>query len=252
MLKLSNICAGYNKNSIINNIDALFPQSSITSIIGPNGSGKSTLLKSIIGLCDINAGTILIDNKNITCDRAIISQSISYMAQSHSAPSLSVERTILHGRFPYLKYPRHYTEDDVELCRKVMKEVGIYDLRHKSAANLSGGELQKVYLAMALVRQCDIYIFDEPNSFLDIKYQLELLDCMKSLRHEGKTVITVLHDLNYAMQISDQIIVMNEGKVTASGTPDEIYDSKIIDKIFDMKCRKAVMEDGAVNYFMTL
>ncbi len=243
MLKLWNLTCGYHKKNIVKNIHATFERSTITCIIGPNGCGKSTLLKSIVGLSEIQNGTIELDNKSITTDAKKRAQRIAYMSQMHTVPSLPVIKLILHGRFPYLSYPKHYTESDWKCCHEVMEKLGITHLANVSTADLSGGELQKVYLAMTLVSQADAYLFDEPNSFLDVRHQLELLSQIKQLRTDGKIVVAVLHDLNYAMQIADQIIVMNHGQIVATGTPQEIYDSKMIDQIFHVTVQQSYIEN---------
>lgn len=250
MLRLANFSAGYHKDVIIKNINATFQPSTITSIIGPNGSGKSTLLKSIAGLCNINSGNILLDTCNLTSDITQRSKLIAYMAQTHTAPSLTVERTVLHGRFPYLSYPRHYTKEDLTLCHNALRKVGIYELRNKYAKNLSGGELQKVYLAMIMVSQASVYLFDEPNTFLDIRYQLDLFKHLKKIRSQSKIVIAVLHNLDYALQISDQILVINHGTITAHGTPEEVYHSKIINKTFGINCEQIETSDNFKHYFI--
>lgn len=250
MLSLNNLSCGYQKKIILHNLNAQFENGTISTIIGPNGCGKSTLLKSIVGLSQVQDGNILLDNKSIINNQKYSSKRISYLSQIHTAPSLSVQRTILHGRFPYLSYPRHYTELDQQICEDIMKQIGIYHLRNKITSTLSGGEIQKVFLAMSLVSQADVYLFDEPNSFLDIHYQLELFDIMKKLRSEGKIVISILHDLNYAMQIADQVIIIDSGNLRGSGTPDAIYTSRIIDDLFHIHLEQIKLSSQPVQYLI--
>ncbi|MDD3416333.1 MAG: ABC transporter ATP-binding protein [Lachnospiraceae bacterium] len=227
-----------------------FPDSSITSIIGPNGCGKSTLLKSMVGLCCQKEGTILLNGKELLPTHKTVAKQIAYFAQNHNAPSLTVEQLILHGRFPYLTYPRRYTTDDISICDHVIDELNLNTLRNTCANELSGGELQRVFFAMTLVSQAEVFLFDEPNSFLDIKYQLEMLQNMKKLRNDNKTIVAVLHDINYAMQISDQIIVMDHGQIIDYGTPIEIYNRGSVEKVFHVKCELLTGNDGKSHYII--
>lgn len=252
MIKLNNISAGYGKRNIISNVDVDFPKGKITAIIGPNGSGKSTLLKSICGLCSVNDGNIILANKDINqysnSDRAKI---ISYLPQQRPVPAITVERMVLHGRFPYLGYPRRYKKEDYDICDRAIKEAGISEIRHRTMDELSGGERQKVYLAMSYAGESEVLLLDEPMTFLDIRYQLDLIYMMKKLKSEGKTVIVILHDLNAAMQNSDYILVMKKGNVVDFDIPEEIYSKKILEDVFEVRQKLILGESGEKYYVFT-
>lgn len=252
MIKLNNISAGYGKRNIISNVDVDFPKGKITAIIGPNGSGKSTLLKSICGLCSVNDGNIILANKDINqysnSDRAKI---ISYLPQQRPVPAITVERMVLHGRFPYLGYPRRYKKEDYDICDRAIKEAGISEIRQRTMDELSGGERQKVYLAMSYAGESEVLLLDEPMTFLDIRYQLDLIYMMKKLKSEGKTVIVILHDLNAAMQNSDYILVMKKGNVIDFDIPEEIYSKKILEDVFEVKQKLILGESGEKYYVFT-
>lgn len=251
MLEIKNLSAGYKNKTVINNISCEFHNSEITCILGVNGSGKSTLLKAVMGICDIKNGEVNVDGEVLTGNTKDIAKHVSYLSQNHLFPNLSVERVVLHGRFSHLNYPRKYTKEDIEICRKAMEEAGILNMKDRLASELSGGELQKVFLAQSLASENRNYLFDEPNSFLDIKYQFELSEKIKKLRKHNKCVVAVLHDINLSLTLADKIIVLNSGEIVFSGTPDETYKSGIIKKVFAVNCERITAKNGSNHYILT-
>ncbi len=253
MLKLERIAAGYGKMPVINDISIEFAQGRITTIVGPNGSGKSTLLKSIADLCDIKSGNIYLSGKTRQeLGRKEYAKQITYLSQSRQAGAITVGRMVLHGRFPHLSYPRQYKKEDYEHCRRAMERVGILELQDKKVEELSGGQKQKVYLAMALAGDAGTLLLDEPATYLDIRYQLELLEMMKQLKQQGKTVIAVLHDLNYAMYVSDWMVVLNYGRIVMQGAPQQIRDSGIINHVFRIHAGSVEDDGGRKHFFFEL
>lgn len=253
MIKIEHLTAGYGKHRILKDLTLTIPEHSITGIIGPNGSGKSTLLKSFFRLADITNGDISLNDISILkMNEKQLAKMMSYLSQHHAKPSISVERMVLHGRFPHLNYPRSYTSIDYAICEKAMAQAGILSLRNKNVSSLSGGEMQKVFLAMAYAKEAEIYLFDEPTTYLDVSCQINLLHAMTELKKEGKTIITVLHDLNYALNISEQLVVMDKGQIIAYGSPDEIYGSHIIDEVFGVSMQKLKDSYGNFHYVTTL
>lgn len=250
MLKLANITAGYNKVPVIRDIDLSFEEGRITTLIGPNGSGKSTLLKAIVGLCELRQGTIYLKGKKReNIGNKEFAGQVFYLPQSHTAGAITVGRMVLHGRFPYIHYPRHYSRKDFEYCGKAMEWIGILPLQHRRMDELSGGQRQKVYLAMALSGEARVFLFDEPATYLDIRHQLELLKLMEELKEEGKTVIAVLHDLDFALHISDSLVVMNHGKIIRKGTPEEIIKSGAIEEVFRIKTKSLMDMEGRKHFY---
>ena len=148
---------------------------------------------------------------------------------------LTVKALVFHGRFPYLGYPRKYTDEDRRIVEEAMKTAGVTDISDRSLAELSGGQQQKAYIAMLLAQNTDIVFLDEPITFLDINYQLELMEMIKEMKNSGKTVIMVIHDLNLAMSCSDKIIAMKDGRVVSSGKPEKIYDENVFKDIFGIR-----------------
>ena len=248
MLEIKNLCAGYGKTPVLQNASLSCGSGQITTVIGINGCGKSTLLKSAVGLTDIFSGDILLDGKSVLKMRENLrAQKISYLAQGKNVPDITVKNLVLHGRFPYLSYPRRYSSDDHAAALEAMKKMGIDSLANRNLRELSGGMRQKVYIAMALCQNTDIILMDEPTSYLDIDRQFKLADTMKSLAKEGRTVIAVLHDIILALKISDRIAVMENGTVVFSGTPAEIIAKNILPRIFHVDIIPVLCE-GETEY----
>ncbi|MFW5631955.1 MAG: ABC transporter ATP-binding protein [Acetivibrio ethanolgignens] len=253
MIEIINLSSGYTAEAVIKQANVQLPDNSITTVIGPNGSGKSTLLKSIAGLCHITKGSICVNGDDIKkISSKELAKTVRYLSQQHNTPSISVERMVLHGRFPYINFPRSYSPFDYECCASAMKQTGIYPLRHKNVSTLSGGEQQKVYLAMLLCGEAEYLLLDEPTTYLDIHCQLGLLQIIKALKEKGKTLFMVLHDFNFALQVSDFIIVLQRGKVVAQGTPKELLSSSIFEEIFQVRPVKLTDSSGRVYFTFEL
>lgn len=251
MIRLNNINAGYGNHKVLENIDAQFKENTITSVIGNNGCGKSTLLKVMGGLIKPESGDILLDDINILNvsdkDRA---KQISYLPQSRTLPVISAGRMVLHGRFPYLSYPRRYSKEDKIIANHAMEQVGIGQLKDRNMSYLSGGERQKVYLAMALAQDTNTILLDEPTTFLDLTYQLEVLKLLAVLKLKGKTIVTVIHDINLALRYSDNLLVLKDGRAVFYGTPSEVFESGILEEVFKVKAHRILDEkNGEFFYF---
>ena len=227
MLKLEGICAGYGKEPVLTDISLNFPAGTVTAILGPNGSGKSTLLKAAAGLLPISGGRVLGDE-----DRA---KSIAYLPQSRSVPEMTAEQLVLHGRFPWLSWPRRYRREDLDIARGAMDRLGIAGCAGRMLGELSGGTRQKCWLAMALAQEAQTLLLDEPTSYLDIGCQLELMELCRELASEGRAVAAVLHDLPLALGCADRVAVLEHGRLVALGTPEEVRGSGILDRVFGVR-----------------
>ena len=239
MLELNRISTGYGKQTVLNDVSAFFEKGKLTSIIGVNGCGKSTLLKAILGILPLSGGEITVDGENLlTMSRNGIAKKIAYLSQGKNTPDMTVMQMVLHGRFPYLSYPRKYTIRDREIAYSAMEQVGIADFAEKPLFMLSGGMRQNTYIAMALAQDTDYILLDEPTTYLDIAHQLELMRLLKQLSDNGKGIVTVMHDLPLAFDFSDTLTVMNNGGIIACGTPSEICESHIVEDIFGVKIKQ--------------
>ena len=249
MLELRHITAGYPGRQILKDLSLQIPEGRMTVVIGPNGCGKSTLLKAVCGLLP-SAGEILLDGVSIPAlssrERARL---ISFLPQNRPVPEITAERLVLHGRFPWVGYPRRYRQEDREEAKRAMEQLGIGHLRERYLPELSGGERQKVYLAMLLAQQTRVILMDEPTASLDIANKFELMEIARKLVDQGKTILLVLHDLDLAMQYADLVAVMEEGRICRSGTPEEIFSSGILQQVFRIRAGQAGTPDGTRYYF---
>lgn len=249
MIEMKNVCAGYGKNQVLNGVNLMAEKGKITVIIGSNGSGKSTLLKALLGFIPISGGDIAVDGTPISkISRTGLAKRMAYLPQGKNISDISAGRMVLHGRFPYLKYPRKYRKCDYQMAEDAMKQMGILELAGKQMSELSGGMRQKVYIAMALAQQTPVIVMDEPTTYLDIGQQLKFSRMIKELSQSGKTIVLVLHDILLALKISDKIAAMKDGKILQCGTPEEMLESDILYALYGVKV-KAVQTDIGLQYY---
>lgn len=250
MLEIRNLSAGYGHGEVISNVSFTVNSGEITTIIGKNGCGKTTLLKASTGMLPHRSGDVLVDGVSVlglpTAKRA---QLMSYLAQGRGAPEITVGRMVLHGRFAHLDYPRRYSKKDYAIAAEVMAQMGLTELAHTPMSQLSGGMRQKVYIAMALAQQTPVVLMDEPTTYLDIAQQLNFGDMVTDLAQQGKAVLLVLHDLLFALRISQRIVVMEEGKVAACGTPREIMEKGILERLYGVVIKSVETEQGTRLYY---
>ena len=245
MIEVNKIVAGYGKIQVIDNISLKLNRGRIIAVIGPNGSGKSTLLKSVSGIIKPFSGEVFIDKMlQSEMSRKDIAKKIAYLSQEKQVPEMTVEQFVIHGRFPYLSFPGKYSRKDRELATSVMTSVGVIGYKDALLSSLSGGIRQKVYLAMAICQAADYIFLDEPTTFLDIYNSYALLETLKRLSKEDKGIVMVIHDLIHALEYSDEIVVMDKGKIVMIGSPDEVFNSDIINKIFKVRINRFETEKG--------
>lgn len=249
MLEINGVFASYGKQKVLRGVDLTLARGTLTSLIGPNGCGKSTLLRTIVGLLPCTEGTISLDGVSLCrMSNSVRAQRIAYLAQGRDVPDITVGRLVLHGRFPYLSYPRRYRREDFGIAQRAMERMGIAELCDRPVAQLSGGTRQKAYIAMALCQQPEIIMLDEPSAYLDISEQLRLADMLRMLADEGHTVLSVSHDIATALKSSDRIAVMRDGAVRSVGTAEEILESGAIPEVFGVEVLSA-QQYGESEYF---
>lgn len=211
----------------------------ITSIIGPNGSGKSTVLKGLTRLLSCKSGTVYVNNREIGDFSAKeLARHIGVLPQIHSAPpDFLVKDLVSYGRMPYRKWYERSNAEDKGIVDWAMKATGVYGLREKSINQCSGGEKQRVWIATVLTQQPEILFLDEPTTYLDVSHQLETMKLVKKLNREnGIGVVMVLHDLSHAMEVSDWIVVVKDGRKYGEGAPEEIITPKLMKEVYDVDC----------------
>ena len=250
MVELQKLCAGYPGRAVLHDISLTVSSGEVLILTGPNGCGKSTLLKTLAGLLPPTQGQILLNGQNMAELRPRQqAQAVAYLPQSRPLPELTALQLVLHGRFPYLSYPRRYGPQDLELARQALAQMDAADLADRPLRGLSGGQRQKVYLAMLLAQDTPIALRDEPTTFLDISHQLQLLQLTRRLAETGKAVLAVLHDLPLAMEHADRIAVLHEGRLSAVGTPDTVFRSGCVDEVFGVRLRRFDAPDGVHYYY---
>ena len=243
MLRLENLCAGYDGVERLHSLTADVQSGRLTAVIGPNGCGKSTLLKSIAGILPTASGTMYLDGERLPVlpgkDRA---KRIAYMPQSRTVPEITVRQLTAHGRYPHLKWGQNLRATDNEIIESALERTGMLPFAHRHVTRLSGGERQKAYIAMMLAQQTPLMLLDEPTTYLDLSSQFELMELLRALCREGRSVLTVLHDLPLAMEYADDLLLMQGGRLIAAGTPKAVCASGKIDEAFNVRSRR--LEDG--------
>jgi ABC-type cobalamin/Fe3+-siderophores transport system ATPase subunit len=251
MIRLKNIISGYSGTEIIKNIDISFEKGSITSIIGKNGCGKTTLLKTASWLLKPFSGNIMLDGESIyNIPDKKLAKKISFLPQIRIAPNISVYNLVMHGRFPYLGFPRIPHDEDRAIVENALEKLGLKKYRNKNVKELSGGERQKVYLAMVLAQDTDYIFLDEPTTYLDINHQLEILDIIKELRSMGRAVIMAIHDLNSALTCCDKVCLLDKGEIVISDTAEAVYNSREIERVFRVKCDEIYIEEKGQSQYV--
>ena len=251
MIRIGNLSAGYGGKTVIRNVSLAFEPGKVTVLLGPNGSGKSTLLKAALGLIPISEGEIFYDAQEIRqMKRKEIARKASFLTQSRNIPSIQSLRMVLHGRFPYLSYPRRYGKEDYEIARDAMDATGSREYEDRNISSLSGGQRQSVYLAMSLAQNTETIFMDEPTTYLDIRRQMQMMQMARALAKEGKAVVLVLHDLTQALQSADYIALLNEGELLCLDTPEKIYDSKKLEEVFGVEVHRVDTPHGVQYYYI--
>ena len=252
MLELKNAAAGYPGRKVLEDVSLALRPGRVLALLGPNGCGKSTLLRTMPGLLPLLGGEILLDGRPLRDHSPReIARKIAYLPQSRAVPSITARRMVLHGRFPYLSYPRRYGGGDYAAVDRALAAADALDLADRPLPELSGGQRQKVYLAMALAQETEIILMDEPTTYLDIRHQLEVLALTRRLAAEGRGVALVLHDLCLALSMADEIAVLGEGRLLALDGPEEIYRSGILERVMGVRLGRSAGGTGW-RYFCEL
>lgn len=231
---------------ILHGIDFTAGDRSLVGVIGPNGSGKSTLLKCIYRVLKPSEGAVFVDGQPLSEYRVRDSaKKIAVLAQHNFYNfEFTVQDVVLMGRAPHKRALERDSAADFKIVHEAMEHVGVAPLRDRLFSTLSGGEQQRVLLARALAQQTPCLILDEPTNHLDIKYQLELLDLVRSL---DRTVIAAIHDLNIAAMYCDTIFVMQSGCIVAAGAPRDVLTRSLIRSVYEVDADVFTDSDGLLR-----
>lgn len=240
MLEVKNLYTGYDKKEIIKNINFEIKRGENLCIVGPNGCGKSTLLKSIANIIEYK-GNIKIDGEEVnSLSRLELAKKIGLMSQiTQIYFPYTVYDTVSLGRYAYSKgaFATLSSEDD-EIIIDSMKKVGVYELKDKMITELSGGQLQRVFLARVFAQNPDVILLDEPTNHLDFKHQIELLENLNEwVKQNNKIVVGVLHDLNLVQYFADKVLILKDGKEIDYGLPQDVLKGLTLNKVYGMDIR---------------
>ena len=224
----------------LNDVSTTIPKGKITTIIGPNGSGKSTLLGVISRNYKPAQGNVTLEATDIfNFKPKEFAKKLAIVYQHNTTPEeLTVEKLVAFGRVPHQSFMKRNSDVDEEAIDWALNATNLLEKRERPLTALSGGERQRVWIAMALAQKTNILCLDEPTTYLDIYYQLELLDFVKQLNVEhGLTIVMVLHDMNQALRYSDNIIMMKQGEIVAEGPPEDVVTVESVYDVYNVQAR---------------
>ena len=239
MLQADGLSLSYDRRSVIDNLHLIVPPGRITALVGPNGCGKSTLLRGLSRLLKPQGGAVYLDGKSIhLLSTKQVAKQIGILPQSPTAPEgLTVQELVSQGRYPHQGWFQQWSEEDERLVQEALAITSMSQFADRPLDTLSGGQRQRAWIAMALAQQTGILLLDEPTTFLDLAYQLEVLDLLHDLNQQGRTIVMVLHDLNQACRYADHLVALRDGEIVAQGTPAEIMTEEVVRQVFQLDCQ---------------
>ena len=238
MIKLENISFSYNKKKeFIQDLSLEFKSGEITTILGPNGSGKSTLLHMMSTYLKPKSGKIYLGDKDLgKLKQKEIAKYISCVYQENEAPDdITVRDLVSFGRNIYSSVKKEDKEENKRMIDFALKATGIEEIQDKKVVNLSGGQKQRAFIAMSLAQNTEVLLLDEPTTYLDIYHQIEILEVVKSLNEKYNiTIVMVLHDLNQAINYSQNIVIMKNGNLIKQGKATEVLNEQTIKDVYNV------------------
>lgn len=237
-LQMHDVTMAYDNRVIAQQLNVSIPDQTFTAIIGPNGCGKSTLLRGFSRVLHPQHGKVLLDGRQLDSFKPKeIARELGLLPQTSIAPEgIRVYDLIARGRAPYQSLIHQWRSSDEDAVAQALASTNLTELAARLVDELSGGQRQRVWVAMLLAQQTPIMLLDEPTTFLDIAHQYELLELLRAFNETGKTVVTVLHDLNQAARYADHLIVMKDGQVYTTGTPEEVLTAEMVQDVFGLPC----------------
>lgn len=239
-LRTNDLTLSYENACIIPNLNLTIRMGEITALVGANGCGKSTLLRGISRLLKPRAGQVVLDSQDIwTLPAKKLAQQLGILPQSPVAPEgLTVHELVAQGRYPHQGWLQQWSAEDERIAREAMEITNMLEYADRPVDTLSGGQRQRAWIAMTLAQDSDIILLDEPTTFLDLAYQIDVLDLLHDLNAtRGKTIVMVLHDLNHACRYADTLIAVKNGTIAAHGAPIDVVTETMVQKVFGIDCR---------------
>ena len=243
VLDAKDLTLKYDQRCVVDSLSVGIPEGRVTMIVGANACGKSTLLRGLSRLLKPAAGTVTLDGKDIHSRPAReLARTLGLLPQHPTAPDgITVRDLVGRGRYPHQGFFRSSSDKDDAAVHRALEATETLALAERDVDELSGGQRQRVWIAMALAQETELLLLDEPTTFLDINHQVEVLDLLTDLvKHNGRTVVVVLHDLNLACRYADHIVAMKAGKIVAEGRPSAVMTEAVVANVFGMASRVVI------------
>lgn len=244
-MEIRHLNFSYGKKQILNNLSLSFEKGKITTLLGANGSGKTTLFK----LCTRNLrpqrGLIMLDEENIFhLKRKDFAKKIAIVHQQNRVTgNITVRELVSYGRTPHIKMMQQATKEDDEAIEWSLEVTNLKEIALEPVVSLSGGQRQRVWIAMALAQKSEMIFLDEPTTYLDVRYQVELLELIRSLNRDfGLSIVMVLHDINQALQYSDHLVGLKNGNLLFCGKPESVINGENISSLYQIPLRTTMFE----------
>jgi iron complex transport system ATP-binding protein len=251
MIEVKDITKQYGDNVVLDNVGMQFQKGKVTSLIGSNGAGKSTLLSIISRLLSQDGGIVMVDEKNVTeYKNKMLAQRLSILKQSnHIRLRLTVRELVSFGRFPYSQ--DKLTESDYKMVDRAIQFMNLKDIENSYIDELSGGQKQRAYMAMVVAQDTEYVLLDEPLNNLDMKHSVQTMKTLRRLADEwGKTIIIVLHDINFASHYSDYIVALKNGKIIYHDETESIINERVLKDVFGLNITICEINNKRIcNYF---
>lgn len=238
-LRASNLTLAYENACIIENMHIQIPNGKTTALVGPNGCGKSTLLRGISRLLKPKQGSVLLDAQDIwKLPTKELAKRLGILPQGPVAPEgLTVHELVAQGRYPHQSWLQQWSAEDERITREALEITGITGFADRPIDTLSGGQRQRAWIAMTMAQDSDLILLDEPTTFLDLAFQIDVLDLLHRLNTErGKTIVMVLHDLNHACRYADFLIAVRDGQIISQGYPEAVVTEAMVQEVFGIAC----------------
>lgn len=251
IFKANQISVKYQRQDILDKLNINLIDGKITAILGPNGSGKSTLLKALSGLIPCHSGKVMINDSNLSSiNRTDLAKLLSILPQSPEAPTdITVSQLVSYGRYAHSSWFNKNKKEDNKQVKWALAVTNLTELAESFMHELSGGERQRVWIAMSLAQNSDYLFLDEPTTYLDIRFQFEIMQLIKNLnQQQGKTIVMVLHEIQHALNYADYILLLNQGEVHSYAPVEETIHSGAIEEVFKIRI-KQFTENGE-NHFI--
>ncbi|QOS91480.1 ABC transporter ATP-binding protein [Peribacillus sp. JNUCC41] len=252
MVEVKKLFKKYNSKTVVEDVSIEIVKGKITSFIGPNGAGKSTVLSMISRLITRDSGEVLIDGKDMgEFNSNELAKKIAILKQAnHINLRLTIRELVAFGRFPYSQ--GKLTKEDWKHVDEAIEYMELADMQDKFLDQLSGGQQQRAFIAMVIAQDTEYVLLDEPLNNLDMKHSVQIMKVLRRLADElGKTVIIVIHDINFASCYSDYIVALKDGKVVHNGPTEQVINSKVLKEIYDMDIEIQSINDNKICVYFT-